>query len=353
MKKLVSMVCVASLLASNTVVFAEEETKEELDKKLEQNKESQKRLDEEIQTVRLSIREVEARLQETSSQIKVLENQINELNKESESLKVEIEKNKDLLAQRLKVIQENQSLGYIKVILSSESISQFFDNIYMVKQVVESDKKLLENLDKNKSELDENKKSVEDKKQEMQNLKSSLEEDNVKLNEKKVEIEELKKQLEEEEQEIEDKLQELASRTILSDGQIAVISEGSWPVPSAMTISSNYGYRIHPIFNTRKMHTGIDIPAPTGTPAVAIDDGTVIFAGVQNGYGNTVMIQHDDGKVTLYAHNNSMLVSKGDRVVKGQVVSKIGSTGYSTGPHLHFEVRINGNHVDPMKYITR
>ena len=99
------------------------------------------------------------------------------------------------------------------------------------------------------------------------------------------------------------------------------------------------------------MHTGIDIAAPTGTPAVAIDNGKVIFAGNQSGYGKTLMIQHDDGKVTLYAHNSQLLASVGDRVQKGQVVTKIGSTGRSTGPHLHFEVRINGKHTNPMPYI--
>ena len=126
---------------------------------------------------------------------------------------------------------------------------------------------------------------------------------------------------------------------------------GIWPLNDYKNISSGYGYRIHPIFNTKKMHTGIDIPAPTGTPAVAIDSGKVIFSGTKGGYGNTVMIQHDDGKVTLYGHNSKLAVSVGQRVEKGQVVSKIGSTGNSTGPHLHFEVRINGKHVNPVPYI--
>lgn len=229
----------------------------------------------------------------------------------------------------------------------------FFDNIYMVKQVVESDRTLLTSLDNNKKELEENKRSVEDKKEEMNNLKSSLQEDSLRLNEKREEIESLKKELEKEEEILEKELQELSSSTILTDGEISIISSGSWPVPSTTRISSSYGYRIHPIFNTKKLHKGIDIPATTGTPAVAIDDGVVIFSGVQRGYGNTVMIQHTDGKVTLYAHNNSLSVSKGDKVVKGQVVSRIGSTGNSTGPHLHFEVRINGNTVDPMKYVTK
>ena len=145
-------------------------------------------------------------------------------------------------------------------------------------------------------------------------------------------------------------IEKIASQSVVAeDGQI--ISSGSWPVPGYSRISSPYGYRIHPIFNTRKMHTGIDIPGPTGTPIVSIDSGKVIFSGTQRGYGKTVMIQHDDGKVTLYAHNNELNVSVGQRVQKGQVISKMGSTGNSTGPHLHFEVSINGNHVNPLPYI--
>lgn len=353
MKKAISLITISSLLVGYGYAFAEEETKESLDKKLEQNKQEQKRLDEQIQSIRLSIREVEANIQNTTAQIQDLEDKIQELNEKSDKLKLEIEKNKDLLGQRLKVIHQNQSMGYLKVILSSESISQFLDNIYMVKQVVEGDKEIIESLDKNKNDLEENKKSVEDKKQEMESLKLSLQEDNLILNQKREEIESLKEELEKEEEELENKIQELSSKIILTDGEISIISSGSWPVPSVKRISSSYGYRIHPIFNTKKLHKGIDIPATTGTPAVAIDDGVVIFSGVQNGYGNTVMIQHDDGKVTLYAHNNSLAVSKGDKVTKGQVVSRIGSTGNSTGPHLHFEVRINGNAVDPMKYISK
>ena len=150
--------------------------------------------------------------------------------------------------------------------------------------------------------------------------------------------------------ELESEIEKIAAQSVVN-GEGQVISSGSWPVPGHSRISSPYGYRIHPIFNTKKMHTGIDIPAPTGTPAVAIDSGKVIFSGTKGGYGNTVMIQHDDGKVTLYGHNSKLAVSVGQRVEKGQVVSKIGSTGNSSGPHLHFEVRINGKHVNPVPYI--
>ena len=222
--------------------------------------------------------------------------------------------------------------------------------MYIVKKIVKQDKEILTELDENKQKIEDKKNQIEKKKVEQEDLKLLLEKDNESLNNDKIEVEKLKDELEKEENALELEIEKISSQSVVSEDS-QVISSGSWPVPGYSRISSPYGYRIHPIFNTKKMHTGIDIPAPTGTPAVSIDQGKVIFSGTKGGYGKTIMIQHDDGKVTLYAHNSELIVSVGQRVQKGQVVSKIGSTGNSTGPHLHFEVRINGKHVNPVPYI--
>jgi len=122
-----------------------------------------------------------------------------------------------------------------------------------------------------------------------------------------------------------------------------------WPVNGNVT--SGFGYRMHPIFHVMKMHTGVDISAGMGTPIKAAAAGTVIFGGWRGGYGQAVIISHGNGLATLYAHQSKLLVSVGDKVKRGEVIGKVGSTGYSTGPHLHFEVRVGGNPVDPMGYL--
>jgi len=125
---------------------------------------------------------------------------------------------------------------------------------------------------------------------------------------------------------------------------------GGFLLPVNGRFSSPYGYRVHPISHSRKLHTGQDIAAPSGTPIKAAGSGVVISAGWRNGYGNTVIIDHGGGKSTLYGHCSRLFVSSGQRVSMGQHIAAVGSTGYSTGPHLHFEVRINGSPVNPRRY---
>jgi murein DD-endopeptidase MepM/ murein hydrolase activator NlpD len=123
-----------------------------------------------------------------------------------------------------------------------------------------------------------------------------------------------------------------------------------WPAPSSHNITSYYGNRFHPVLKKYKMHTGIDIGAPSGSSVIAANKGVVIVAGWQSGYGNTVIIDHGGGIATLYAHCSRLLVSTGQSVDSGSVIAKVGSTGLSTGPHLHFEVRKNGATVNPLQY---
>ncbi|MEX0657636.1 MAG: M23 family metallopeptidase, partial [Egibacteraceae bacterium] len=124
-----------------------------------------------------------------------------------------------------------------------------------------------------------------------------------------------------------------------------------WHRPSDGRFSSGYGMRRHPIYGTGRMHTGVDFGSPSGAPIYAATGGTVISAGWRGGYGLAVVVDHGNGVATLYAHSSQVLVSPGQRVGRGQVIARIGSTGQSTGPHLHFEVRVHGQHRDPMPYL--
>ena len=124
-----------------------------------------------------------------------------------------------------------------------------------------------------------------------------------------------------------------------------------WPATSYL-VTSEYGYRIHPLQGVQKFHSGIDIGAGAGTPIYAAAAGTVATATYNDSYGNYVLINHGGGNSTLYAHMSSMAVSSGAYVTQGQVIGYVGSTGWSTGPHLHYEVRLNGSTVNPLSYYS-
>lgn len=150
---------------------------------------------------------------------------------------------------------------------------------------------------------------------------------------------------------IEKILEEAAFQKMKKDNKDYIT--GIWPVTDYKEISSAYGNRIHPITNKKNFHKGIDIPAPQDTNVLAIDDGIVSFSGYQNGYGNVVKIKHFDGKTTVYAHNNYNVVKQGDIIRKGDVISKVGTTGNSTGNHVHFEIIVNGENMNPVEGVIR
>ncbi|MBQ8997636.1 MAG: peptidoglycan DD-metalloendopeptidase family protein, partial [Clostridium sp.] len=126
-----------------------------------------------------------------------------------------------------------------------------------------------------------------------------------------------------------------------------------WPTPELTSVSSPFGMRIHPVYKVPKMHNGIDIPGPQGSRIVAIDGGTVTFSGVKSGYGNVVYIDHGNGVTSRYAHCHTLIVKQGDSVSQGQDIATVGTTGVSTGNHLHFEIRENDTPVDPLDYVNK
>ena len=359
MKRIISAALICSMLFSaNSYIYTNAESTES---KLKANQEKQEELDDKINNLNKKTEKIEEKIKSSNERIEKINKESEKLKKEIKQLEEDITSNQESLAERLKVINNNYTLGYLKVILSSNSISDFLNNIYIVQEVVKQDKQMLNDLENNKNEIKDKKEILDKNKEEEKVIKDELVKDKENLDKDKIELKKLKEELVKEEEELEEKLQKIAAQKAAtssdsnnlanSNSSSTVISNGSWPVPGYSRVSSPFGYRIHPVLGIKKLHTGIDIPAPTGTPTVAVSSGTVIYSGVQGSYGNTVMIQHDNGLVSLYAHNSSLVVNVGDKVKKGQVVAKIGSTGRSTGPHLHFEIRVNGTAQNPLNYL--
>lgn len=142
--------------------------------------------------------------------------------------------------------------------------------------------------------------------------------------------------------------------SIYADSGGTVIPDGecSWPLPGINKRGWGFGWRFHPIKQKWAMHSGVDIGAPEGTNIVAVEDGIVSFAGNKGGYGKAVIIDHGNGIESLYAHCSKLLVKRNEHVKRGDVIAKVGSTGLSTGAHLHFEIRVNNKAVDPLPYIS-
>lgn len=371
-------------------------------------------VDAQIKALDYQISKSQAELNELSSQIKRLEEDIVKNENKLADSKEKLRTTQENLSFRLNEQYKKGESKFIEVILGSTSISEMLTKLDYVERVANRDKEQIEFTNKLILFINDTEKQLQEEKQEYQiklqaeenkkreleianknksDFMATLEQDRV-LAEKKYddfvnetknidgEIVALQKRLEEErkreearrkaEAEARRKAEEERKRALeakkkeeskkssgkssnsgYDDSSYSYSGSGgySWPVSGYSSISSGYGYRVHPIFNTVKFHSGIDIPAPTGTKVRASQEGMVIFSGWQGGYGNCVMISHSNNIVTVYAHNSSINVNTGQYVDRGQTIASIGNTGNSTGPHLHFEVRKNGNTVNPLSYL--
>ncbi|MFV0503220.1 MAG: murein hydrolase activator EnvC family protein [Lachnospirales bacterium] len=303
-----------------------------------------------------------------------LENVNAELTKtEAELTNAEIERDNQqvILEDRLRNMYEFGEVTYLDALLDINNFEDIVNRVEYIKYVNDYDQELYNNFIAIVEEIEIKKEEIITQKSEIETLK--LEEE-IKKQEieteiknkvslvlsldtaasaEEAEIQALEVTSDELEESIqaEIKKQEEANRAKLSQ---VVYGGGKlgWPVPSSSRITSRYGPRVHPITGeVGKVHAGLDIAASTGTPVVAAEDGIVTSSGYLGGYGYAVIIYHGDGISTLYAHNSALTVSEGQKVTKGQQISKAGSTGNSTGPHCHFEVRINGRHTNPLPYL--
>ncbi len=367
-----------------TVVYAEDNTTNHTDSNLTDLQTQQQDLQDQIQQSHEELEEVQSQLSENLQQIEKLderiresENQIEELDAQVKSLQEEIasiqsqldiaeknyQKQKDIMEKRLVAIYEAGDTKYLDVLLKSSNISEFLSNYYLITEIASVDKDLLDEVESEKKEIELSKQKLE-KNQEtlatalqtqtktatvLQNTKALRENYISRLSDeekaKQAQIDEMTQQYEA----VNNQILELAKQgldTAYIGGVLA------WPVPGYTKITSNYGMRVHPITGQYKLHTGVDISAPIGANFVAANDGIVTKAEYNTAYGNMVVIDHGGGISTLYAHGSEILVTVGQTVKKNEAILKVGSTGYSTGPHAHFEVRINGVVTNPIPYIT-
>ena len=314
-------------------------------------------LEQQINSKQSDIDELEASISEAQAKLETLE-------EEPAAAEEKVNTQNENLNARLRNMYKNGSVGFIDVLMDSGSFSEFLNNLSLVEKVYTSDQDVLEELQKAYDEIDAKKKEIEtlqaelsESKATMEEQKSSLEADKASVEKKKSEIAADSAETQRELDKLEADAQALTS-SIRNSGSSSSSSKYNggimaWPVPSCHTVSSGYGGRIHPTTGKYKFHGGLDIPGSYGSAIVAANSGKVIWAGNRgDSYGNYVIIDHGGGVSTLYGHSSKVLVRTGQSVSRGQRIANVGSTGRSTGPHCHFEVRINGSRVNPNPYVN-
>ena len=316
-----------------------------------------------LQKLDETIMKTEQELEELNQKIEEMQKNIKEVTGQLRKVELEYGKLEKTLEQRLVVSYEAGDTNYLDVVLKSKDLGDFISNYFLISEIASYDTELLENVESQKREIERTKNILENKNYELNlNKKTQLKTATILQNSKMLRENYISK-LSEDEKTIQSQIDEYQRQFQEVEKEIKLLAENqinpeyiggvmAWPIPGYTKITSKYGMRTHPITGVYKLHTGVDVGAPLGANFVAANDGTVTKASYNGAYGNMVIIDHGGGISTLYAHGSQIMVEVGQQVKKGDIVLKVGSTGYSTGPHAHFEVRVDGKVVDPMPYIT-
>jgi murein DD-endopeptidase MepM/ murein hydrolase activator NlpD len=324
---------------------------------------------EEMDQLSSNLFKINNRVGTTQKKMRVINSQLDKTRFDIAKVRGSIDEHKDLLNRRLISIYKYGYQSYLEVLFQANHFSEFISRFEMVGNFVSKDLQMLRTLQQQHNLIANKKMKISQYQDELERqrrvydrLKSQAEKKHktlrVKVNVQKRELtsiqtnrekleaaldemEELSRSMESEIRDIQSK-----SQTVLGSGKYI------WPTdPICKRISSGFGSRFHPILKKYRYHSGVDIAAPKGTPIVATDNGVVIFSGYKGGYGKTVMIDHGLGYSSVYGHTSVLLVTNGQEVTQGQRIALVGSTGLSTGPHLHFEIRKNGIPQNPLKYL--
>ena len=358
----------AALASANEITVRQQE----LDAVKRQMQEAERRaqqVEREAQSVLAELGRLEREIDRTTTDLGSVETRIADVQRELVTVNADLASAEGRLAERnsqlsmrLRALYERGAVSYLEVLLTSRSFSDFINRFLVLRTVVNHDVQVYHAVQEEKALVEEYKTQVETKRAELlvlrqqtANHQATLQARAVnrtallrRLNTEKAEVEKAFAEMERLALELDKIIKELQARFAAGQGTGVLI----WPTPESTAITSPFGWRIHPISRVREFHSGIDIGGlPVGRNIVAADSGMVILADWFGGYGKTVIINHGKGITTLYAHASHILVKEGQTVAKGQVIARVGSTGMSTGPHLHFEVRIEGTRVNPLDHV--
>lgn len=319
-------------------------------------------------------------IQEKLDKLNIL---IDEKTKEITEIKAELVKAEakekeqyETMKKRIKFMYERGDRVYIEMILSSKSFGELLNKNEYVKKLSEYDSKMLQEYKETKEAIDNYKKELEEEQETLEEAKEDAKAEEASMETlivaKEQEIGLYEADISNKAQLVKEYEAEIAAQTASITALEKAVAEEkerlkaaneviqkydggmfTWPAPSFTRISDEYGYRMHPILGVKQFHNGVDMAAPSGTSILAAYDGMVVQAAYSNTMGNYVMIDHGDGLYTIYMHASALSVSKGANVTKGQKIGAVGSTGRSTGPHLHFSVRLNGSYVSPWNYLSK
>lgn len=371
MKRIIAYVCIFALIGSLAVLgssYAGGEQQElndvhnKLNKTqslLKEGKKKEKQLSGQIKKLELEMNATQKEIDNLKGDISETQQKVVETQANLEQAKQNMEEQNESLHGRLRAMYKNGDSGMVEILLGSDNITDFMSNMDMVQKIFDNDVEVLKTLEEQHRKIEVQKNQLEALQTRLQTQKDQQSDKQETLQASRGEVATLKSQVASDNAVLEaqiDNLNAEANRLVdeikkLQGDQAYAGGTFCWPSASSTRVTSEFGYRIHPILKVKKLHTGIDIGAAAGTNVLAANSGTVIKAGWNNSYGNVVMIDHGGGIVTLYAHNSKLLVSTGDVVSRGQVIALVGSTGDSTGPHIHFEVRVNGEYKDPRGWL--
>ena len=329
--------------------------------RLRQTKIEQKNVMSQLSATQRRLDAVQERVARNKLDLLRAEENLKIINRRLERTSRQLERRGRLLAGRLVDIYKGKDIAYLDVLLGSRDMRTFLSRGYYVKKIVSSDVKLIEEIRAMREQVERDKKARAAEVKRISALQANLIRQRDAIQELAQQKQDELEAIEHDRELYERALADLAAKSEEIAAAIrrfqasprgrrlyAQAFTGALGLPVSGRITSRFGYRIHPITGAYSLHTGVDIACPTGTPVHAAAAGEVILAGWMGAYGNAVVIDHGGGVSTLYGHNSSLLVRVGERVAKGQVIARSGSTGWSTGPHVHFERRKDGRPVNPL-----